>query len=304
MTDIDQIKLRRLDLTILLVFSALMRYRRSTDVAERMGLTQSAISHSLKRLRNAFEDPLFLRRPYGLEPTARACELEPEINRAIEGLSAALVTRSVFRPSAFEGPIRIGSYDAIMATLVPRMLSRISKDAPKAQLIVRPISRGDAIEALNERTLDLAIGYFFEATKEAMIEPLYEERYVVVGRKGHRLERASLTPQIFANERHIVVSPKGDLTGVVDEELEKLRLDRHVDAAIPLFLPAMAAVAASDCIATIPKRLADFFAKSFGLWTKDPPISIRPFQVSLVRHRRDAKNGLVNWLAEIAHSAV
>ena len=88
--NIDEIELRRLDLTVLLVFTNLMRLRKASDVAEHMGLTQSSISHSIKRLRETFGDPLFLRTPKGMEPTAVALGLEPRIRSVVEGPDGAL----------------------------------------------------------------------------------------------------------------------------------------------------------------------------------------------------------------------
>jgi DNA-binding transcriptional LysR family regulator len=297
MTDIDFMRLRRLDLTILLVFIELMRHRRMTEAAVRLGLTQSAISHSLKRLRSVFDDPLFLRRPHGLEPTARAQELEPVIAQAIEALSAGLQSTAVFAPDSLDRPLCVGAYDSVMATIIPALLSRLTLVAPRAQLVVRPISRREAIDALQEGSLDLAIGFFFGAVREVIIEPLYSEQYCVVMRHGHALASTPLTAESYASARHLVVSPSGDLSGIVDAALAAAGLQRRVDASIPLFFPAMATAAETDLIATIPRKLATKYAAQFGLIAVDPPIAIRSFEVSLVRHRRNAKSGMIDWLA-------
>ncbi len=297
-------RLRRLDLTVLLVFSEVMRHRRTTDAAEHLGLTQSAVSHSLKRLREVFADPLFLRRPHGLEPTARALAIEPLVARAIESLAEGLQDAAPFDPAMLERPLRIGAYDAVMAVVLPPLLRRLADVAPGARLVVRPFSREQAVEALQDGSLDLAIGFFFAPSRDVVIEPLYQERYCVIMRAGHPLLGQPMTADSYAGARHLVVSPGGDLSGIVDSALAALQLERRVDAAIPLFFPAMAAVAATDLIATVPHRMAEAHAASFGLVSLDPPVAIRSFEVSLVRHRRNARSGMVNWLCSQIRSSL
>ena len=130
MPDIDEIELRRLDLTVLLVFLNLMRFRKATDVAQHMGLTQSSISHSIKRLRDAFGDPLFLRISKGMEPTAVALTLEPKIREVVETLSSAMADPISFQPEEAQGTFRIGAYDNEMATLVPDLIRKVKARAP------------------------------------------------------------------------------------------------------------------------------------------------------------------------------
>jgi DNA-binding transcriptional LysR family regulator len=304
MTDIDLARLRRLDLTVLLVFVEVMRHRRTTEAAQRLGLTQSAISHSLKRLREVFADPLFLRRPHGLEPTARALDLKPVVAQVIEALSGSFQQNGTFDPALLDRPLRIGAYDAVMATVVPGLMAELAAIAPASKLVVRPISRTEAVEALQDGSLDLAIGYFFSPNRDVIIEPLYTERYRVVMRKGHPLLGSPLSTAAYASARHLIVSPAGDLTGIVDAALAVENLTREVVAAIPLFFPAMAALPGTDLIATVPSRMAEGYAEVFGLVAVDPPLPIRSFDVSLARHRRNAKSGMINWLSGLIRSGL
>ncbi len=296
MSDIDEVALRRLDLTVLLVFLGLMRHRKATDVAARMGLAQSAISHSLKRLRAAFDDPLFLRQPHGLEPTAVALALEPKLRLAVETLSAAMQGPDVFAPAEAAGVVTIGTYDNAMAVLIPGLMQRMCLHAPGLRLIVRSLGRDAALQALEAGEIDLAFGYFWDLPVTFLSEPVYEESYRVVLRQGHPLLSAAWTPEAFAGARHVVVSPAGVLSGIVDRELGRLGFARQVVAAVPLFFPALVMAAESDLLATLPARLVLAHAAAFGLAVRDPPLAIRPFPVAVVRHRRNARNGLHNWL--------
>lgn len=137
MTDSNEIELRRLDLTVLLVFLGLIRHRKATDVAAELGLTQSAISHSLKRLREIFGDELFLRRPHGLEPTSVALALETPVATAVETLRRAVAGAPKFEPSMAEGIIRLAAFDAELVTVVPDLIQDVGSSAGPADCWTR-----------------------------------------------------------------------------------------------------------------------------------------------------------------------
>lgn len=297
MSDIDSTTLRRLDLTVLLVFLGLMRRRKAVEVAAELGLTQSAISHSIRRLRDVFGDPLFLRRQQGMEPTALAVALEPRIRSAVDALSDALRSEAAFDPKTAHRTLRIAAYDAEMTALVPRLLCQLDADAPGLRPVFRTLGRQAALHALDSGEVDLAIGYFWDLPPAYRADALHRQGYRVVARAGHPVLDGELTPERYAGFRHVVVSPAGDLRGIVDSVLDQLGLRREVVAAVPLFFPALAAVAGSDLIATLPARLVESHGARFGLESRMPPVPIREFEVSAVRHRRDEKNGMHDWLA-------
>ena len=304
MTDIDEIKLRRLDLTVLLVFLNLMRDRKAVLVANRMGLTQSSISHALKRLRDTFDDPLFLRKPHGMEPTAVAIRLEPEIRRAVDALNGALAAPLIFDPADATGTLRIGSYDSEMAVLVPQLVSRIQAEAPGLKISARALGRRDALDALESGDIDMAIGFFWDLSPAFQAEPLHGETYLTVARAGHAVFRGGFDLPRFLAASHLVVSPAGDLSGIVDRSLETLGMTRRVVCAIPQFFPALATLACTDLVATLPATLVRQFAGAFGLEFRDPPLEIRSFTISLVRHRRNEKNPMLDWIGQVMRGSV
>ncbi|WP_421726351.1 LysR family transcriptional regulator [Bauldia sp.] len=298
MSDIDEMRIRRLDLTVLLVFLGLMREQKAVAVAEQMGLTQSSISHSLKRLREVFDDDLFLRKPHGLEPTAVARALEPRVRSVVDILRQSLRGPAPFDPTDHNGVVRIAAFDYELAAIVPALIARLAEAAPGIRVVTRPLVRDEALRAITEGAVDLALGFFWARDDAFVSTPLFEETYTVVTRPGHPLLEGKLTAKRYAAARHLVVSPAGDLTGIVDRSLEPLGLTRAVTAAVPLFFPALAAVAASDLVATLPSRLVARFASAFGLESRPVPFAVRPFAVSAVRHRRDARSPLHVWLVE------
>jgi DNA-binding transcriptional LysR family regulator len=296
MTDIDWMRLRRLDLTLLLVFAGLMRHRRATAVAEEMGLTQSTISHALARLRDIFGDPLFLRRPHGLEPTAVAVELEAPVRASIAALAAALGGPPAFDPAAYAGTVRIAGFDSELATLLPGLIARAGAEAPGMRLSARALGRQAALDALDAGGIDLALGFFWDLPEAFLARTLYREDFLVVGRTAALGPPGSFDLDAYCAARHLVVSPAGDLRGTVDDALAAEGRSRVVVAAVPLFFPALAAAAATGCLVTLPRRLATAHAAAFGLETREPPLGIRSFPVMAVRHRRDARNPLHDWL--------
>jgi DNA-binding transcriptional LysR family regulator len=308
MPESDIAKLRRLDLTVLLVFIGLMRHRKGARVAAELGLTQSSISHALGRLRDAFDDPLFLRRPHGMEPTTRALELEPQIAGAVEALQAALSGPAAFDPAAAAGTLRLGALDGEAAVLVPALLARLGVEAPGLRLSVQTLGRRAALMQLEERVIDLAVGAFGDTGDRFALRWLYSDTWRLVCRPDHPILAAPITAQSLAAVRHLEVSPEGMLSGPLDKALAALGLRREVVAAVPALLPALPALAAAPLVAVLPARLAERHAADFGLVTQVLPVKLRPIRVSALRHARDARNPMHDWaidaLARIAAAAL
>lgn len=296
MSDLSIAELRRLDLTLLLVFLGLMRHRRGTAVAAELGLTQSAISQALRRLREVFGDDLFLRRPQGMEPTATALALEAPVAQAVEALRGALGTARRFDPASATGLVRIAALDAQQAVLIPPLAARLRQEAPGLALSVRPQGRGDAVAALVEGGVDLALGFFWDLPNVIRSEPLYDEGYVVVGRADRLRDAPRITLDDYCAAEHVLVSPGGDMRGVVDDRLAAMGRARRIVLGLPAFLPALAAVAASAAIVTLPARLGRAFAPGFGLVTAELPLAVRPFAISMLWHRRNDADPRTLWM--------
>lgn len=291
-------KLRRLDLTLLIVLLSLLRHRSATVVASELGLTQSAVSHALKRLRDVFGDELFLRKPHGFEPTAVALALEQPVAAAVDALKAALDGQAPFEPDAATGTVRIGAFDSEQVTLIPDLIRTLAAEAPGLRVAVQAIGRREAMEALSSATLDLAIGFFWNVDPNLIRQALYVEDYRVVGRGLVCSTDGTVDLDHYLGRDHILVSPAGDLRGIVDNLLAAKGVTRRVIAALPLFLPALATAAQTGAIATVPSRVARAHAAGFGLGIALPPLAIRDFPVSVIRHRRDEHNALLNWIVE------
>jgi DNA-binding transcriptional LysR family regulator len=296
MSDLSISQLRRLDLTLLLVFLGLVRHRKAADVAAELGLTQSAISQAVKRLRDIFQDDLFLRRPHGMEPTATALALEDPVRRAVEALRGALGAARAFDPMQAEGIVRIAALDAEQAVLIPPLAARLRQAAPGLRLSVLPLGRADAVEALTEGRADLALGFIWDLADTIMSEQLYEESFLVTGLPTALPYAPTVNLDAYCAADHVLISPAGDLRGVVDDRLAAMGRHRTITLGLPAFLPALAAVASSGALLTLPARLAQRLAPGFGLVTATPPLEVRRFPVSVFWHRRNSADPRTAWL--------
>lgn len=298
MSELSTQELRRLDLTLLLVFLGLLRHRKALDVAAELGLTQSAISQSLRRLRDIFGDELFLRRPHGMEPTATALALEAPVAAAVDALRGALGAARSFDPATATGLVRVAALDAEQAVLIPPLAARLRKQAPGLTLSVLPLGRAAAVEALAEGRADLVLGYVWDLPDAISGEPIYQENFLVAGRPDVLPHAPGIELDAYCAADHVLISPGGDLRGVVDEQLEAKGRSRRIVLGLPSFLPALAAAAASGALVTLPARVATAFAPGFGLVTAEPPIPVRSFAVSVFWHRRNDTDPRTFWIKQ------
>jgi len=298
MSELSISELRRLDLTLLLVFLGLVRHRKALDVADELGLTQSAISQALKRLRDIFGDELFLRRPHGMEPTATALALEAPVAAAVEALRTALGAARVFDPATATGLLRVAALDAEQAVLIPPLAARLREFSPGLTLSVLPLGRSAAMDALSDGHVDLALGFVWDAPDAICGEVLYRESFLVAGRPDMLPHAPRIRLDAYCAADHVLIAPGGDLRGVVDDQLEAMGRSRRVVLGLPAFLPALAAAAASGALVTLPARVALSFAAGFGLATAEPPLEVRSFPVSVFWHRRNDADPRTLWVRQ------
>ncbi|WP_425414084.1 LysR family transcriptional regulator [Pleomorphomonas oryzae] len=276
----------------------MLRHQRTTVVADRLGLSQSAVSHALSRLRELFDDPLFSRRPDGLTPTRRALELAPRIRDLMRVTRNLINSGGVFEPATSARQFRLAANDLVATLFGPPLVKRLADEAPATRLATRFAVGKAALDALRKDELDLAIGRFYGTTDEFLTETLVWERFSVVARQGHPRIADALDLALYLDLEHLLVSFSGGFSGAVDEALSREGITRRVRASVPMFLTAFAAVAASDLIATVPARLARQFGAAFGLQVFDPPLTIDAFPISLARHVSTETDPGLTWLVE------
>jgi len=298
MSDINLSKIKRLDGSLLLVFRELVRQRRTTVVAERLGLTQSAISHALARLREIFADPLFVRRPNGLEPTQRALALAPRIDELLRLTDAALDCGQTFDPATTRRSFRIAAGDFMCALIAAPLLQAFEREAPNASFSFRFALGQAALDALHRDEIDIAVGRLRPRSEEFQIDALYDEEYCVVARHGHPRIDGAIDLATFLDLGHVIISMSGAMEQLGDTALKRQGVVRRVVAAVPRFLIACTLVAQTDAIATMQRRLALRFARVMNLQVLRPPFATESFAISAARRQQTTGDPAIAWLLE------
>jgi len=293
---------QNLDLNLLRVLDTVLTERNATRAAARLHVTQSAVSNALARLRDAFDDPLVTRTRGGLLPTPRALSLAPQLKAALAMLEALAqspdfdlaTTTRVWRMSCAEhyGPI-----------ILPPLMARLRRDAPLASLQVVTVDQMLATDGLANGDVDLHLGVPGKRPPSWRSESLFDDEYVCILRKGHPAARKPLTIETFAHLPQVqgqVVASRGH---EVDEALAQHRRTRNVVLSVPYYGAIFPVVAESDCIATVSRRHAEYFAGILPLRIIKHPLTLPTIRVSLNWHRRsDGDPSLMGLRRMIAES--
>jgi DNA-binding transcriptional LysR family regulator len=307
--DMNDLHFSTLDLNLLKVFDALMEERSVTRAGDGLGLTQSAVSHALGRLRHALGDPLFVRRPGGVEPTPRALEIGPALRAALGQLQEAL-TPPGFDPATAERQFTLAAGAYACTVLVPALVERVRQTAPGVRLSIESYGL-DYQASLESGRIDVAIvGLDLHAPRLRFL-PLFTETIVWVARPDHPLAHGPLTAEAIAAARRIVIAGYRDL-GVEDEAVltaaisrrsaegvhdRELGLVRGVGLTVPDGFSAVVVAGRSDMIALAPRRLAAVAADLGRVVVLEPPRPIEPLHIgALFRADRLAQPALA-WFA-------
>lgn len=306
-----------LDLNLLRVLDALLEERSATRAGERLGLSQSAVSHALGRLRHALDDELFIRGPSGLEPTSRARQIGARARQGLMALRLA-VSEVRFDPQRTERQFVVACSDYISAALIPGVMARLRERAPEASLRVVPVHAGVA-EALQSGRVDLGIGSFGHIAEGFGCEELFEERLVWVLAADNPACAAPMTLRRLAELPHLIVALNDhdrptvdgmiadhglewrlirDDAGAFQAALSGLGLKRRIALTVPHVLAAPRIVARSDMAALVPRRLAIAYAARYRLRLYDPPYPSPPHSVATVWARGQGEQPPVAWLRQ------
>jgi DNA-binding transcriptional LysR family regulator len=306
MPDIDLDDIRRIDGGLLLVFRELCRRGQATAVAAHLGLSQSAVSHALARLRDLFGDPLFLRRPHGLEPTARATSLAPRIEALIEMMGAALQPQPGFDPRRSSRWFHLAATEYAAEAILSGLTGRMQATSPRAGFVLQFARGYVALDALRRGQVDLVLGRFDTLPAGFVGEVLFEDRYCVVARRGHPTIDGEIDLMIWRTAGHVFAGSYSASDNVLGPAIGEDAIPNPDDvlgtAIVPRWETALAMVAQSDAIATGPRWLAEQQAARLGLQVLAPPSPAPPWNVSVVR-REGADAGL-DWFRSEVKAAV
>ena len=305
MTEFDQLQIRRVDGGLLLVFRELLLRRRATAAADHLGLSPSAISHALTRLRDLFGDPLFIRRSHGLEPTQRALDLGPRIDAVIAALGHAVAGEATFDPAQSNRRFRIGCPTQVATLVGDRIVETFRREAPRVSVAFRPAFLDRALRAVRRGEADVAIGVFDRIPRGLVASSLYNDEYCLIARKDHPVVQGKADLATYERIGHVFVgNPDGALADETPVDREAMDAtygalpgpDRvSTQAYVPEWESAVLIASGSDVLAECPRRLAIRLAERLGLQILDPPF--RPFRFTMQAVRRaDVADPGLDWL--------
>jgi DNA-binding transcriptional LysR family regulator len=301
---LNQIDLSRTDLNLLALFEVVLAERHVGRAASRVNLTPSAVSHGLGRLRRLLRDPLFLRTPKGVVPTARALELAAPIADVLARVRSVMATATPFDPSTSTRRFAIGAPDGISAVVLRPLLAELKRVAPQVDIGVRQILPSPArvwqtaLAELEARLMDMAIIPSDDIPPRFDKRTIYEEDFVIAVRKGHAFAKDP-TLKRFCAMQHLVVSHTGDPHGFVDELLAKRGLARRIALTVPNFMFALAITAETDFLSALPRRFVAMHAGRFGVVGIDSPLPLPRFRLNAVAPKVAMMDAGLKWLFDL-----
>jgi DNA-binding transcriptional LysR family regulator len=295
METMKELHISQVDLNLLVILEDLLRTSSVTQTAKRLGRTQSAVSHALRRLRGVFGDPLFVRVGAVLTPTARARELAEPLHELMHGAQRLLGSRGAFEPARLRRRFTVAASDFAEIVVLPGLLPRLAREAPGVELHV--VFVGAQVDRLvQEGEVDLALGAGFQPLSGLLRQSLFEERNVCLVRQGHPRVKGKLTLEAFVREEHAVIAPRGLASHFVDEALAKQGLERRVVLRVPHFVTAPLLVASSDLLLVAPARVAEALAKLAPLRVLEPPLPLPGFTFIQVYAEANRGDPAHTWL--------
>ncbi|MBL8305147.1 MAG: LysR family transcriptional regulator [Rubrivivax sp.] len=289
-------ELSDIDLNQLVLFHHLMVERRVSRVAEKLGLTQPAVSNTLAKLRRQFGDELFVRTPAGMVPTPFAEQMAEPIGYALGMIHGGLNQQGRFDPASVKRAVSIGMTDIGEIVFLPRLAERLQQEAPGVSLSTVRTTATNLREDMESGKVDLAIGPLPQLKAGFFQRRLFRQRYVCLFRKGHPLDRKRLTLADFKAAEHLVIVSAGTGHGQVDELIRRAGVERRVRLTIPHFVSVGHLLRSTDMVATVTERLAESLVEPFDLSWRPHPVPLPEVAINVFWHAKVHRSPAHQWL--------
>ncbi|MBX8471960.1 LysR family transcriptional regulator [Pseudomonas sp. RIT778] len=286
--------LRRIDLNLLVILDALLGEQHVTRAAERLHLSQPAVSHALARLRDLLGDPLLVRAGSGLVPTARALELAAPLAETLAQVQS-LLAPNTFDPASARRTFRLAMSDYGAAIILPGLIRTLRAEAPGIDLQISHASREGMVEGLLNGDIDLAAGVLPELPGELRSTPLFEERYVCLLDRRSLPAGGVLDLPTYLSRPHVLLEMRGSGTPEIERTLTALRERRRVAISLPHWSVAPRFISGTDLILTVASRALNEVDDE-SLIVVPPPFEIAPFTFVSAWHKRRGGDQALNWL--------
>ena len=284
--------LNTVDLNLFVVFDTIYTERNLTRAADRLSVTQPAVSNALARLRATMNDPLFVKTPNGMQPTALAESIADRVSGALQSLQAVAQQSAGFSPATSRRIFRISLIELHDSMILPRLMRVLQAEAPGIELQISRVARQDLPKALSQGTMEIASDIALSDNTNIISRTILEDHYVCAVRPDHPLAQRSITLEDYLLLTHLHVSSRPKGAGAVDVALQKLGRKRKIGLRLQSYISAAAAVENSDLAITVTDR----WARALNLTALPLPVPVRPLEVRLYRHVRTDGDEAVAWL--------
>jgi DNA-binding transcriptional LysR family regulator len=289
-----------LDLNLLLVFEAMLLHQNVTAAAAHNGLTQSAMSNALGRLRRHFDDPLFINTRNGMLPTPRALELARPLMQALSLVRTTAHRDKAFDPQQSKRTFRFHMTDIGEMVFLPPLVKRLDEMGATVKLETAQLPSAEIAERLESGEIDFAAGYLPSVSKSVEHAPLFREHYVCMTRRSHPMTRnGGLTLEKFKAASHVLIESMGSDHKNVERKLSEQGIKREFALRVPHYMVIPMIVSGTQRIVTIPRRAADAFATLAHVRIHPLPVSIPSFDVSLFWHPRFRDDPPIQWMRDL-----
>jgi len=293
-----KLNLRSVDLNLLTVFDALMEASKLSLAAERLGMSQPAVSAALQRLRATFKDDLFIRSRSGMLPTPRAQALHPDIREALQLVRRAISTQPAFNPAEAERSFTILGDAFFESAMVGSLLNRLTESAPGIRIETASVTQSDPVQALRSLSADLLLDYDRVSSPQLVSERFGEEHLVVIAARNHPRIKRRPSLKAYLHEHHVILTRRHHDGTSLEHALGGISLDRRIRASVQHFSSMPVIVSQTDCLATVPQRLGSLYEAAFDVRCYPFPMDIEPIPMWMCWPRALHNDVAHQWLRE------
>lgn len=288
------------DLNLIKVLVALFEARSVTGAAEKLGRTQSAVSNSLRKLREIMDDPLFVRTGGGLVLTPKAREMELQVHTIIDLTETLLANKTPFDPATTIGRFRIGAPDRLGLPVILPYFQVLLRACPMTELHLITTERGKALSQLDADDLDLVFGWIENPPARFSVVRMFRESFVCLCKKGHPILRYGppLDLPVLLSFPHVVVSVAADNKAAFDFIMARMGKERQTAVLVPHFLMVPSLLKEGELIGVYTQGIAERLAREFDLVAYPIAATIEPLDQYMVWHKRYESDPRHRWFRQ------
>jgi len=293
------INLAKIDINLLYLFKLLYEYRNIKKVSDILDVSQSAISHSMKRLKSFLDDQLFYRSSSGLTPTPYAKEISETILNCFQSIEKVINLDTTFSPRDSNRTFNLSMTDVGEVLFLPKLISHLAAIAPNVSIDVVRCSAKSVQKEMELGNIDIALGLLPEVNTGVYQRGLCTQPYKLMLRKEHPLLSKKITLDSVQSYKYISISSKDTGHEIIENHLQKTHTNREIASRLTHFIAVPFILSLSDFIAVVPEKLDEATSQHFDVITVDYPLKLPEIQINIFWHARLHEDRPTIWLRQV-----